>query len=660
MRLPERLNVALELVDSHIRLGRGNKAAILCGEQTVSYANLHDSVNRVGNALIDMGVRREERVAILLPDRPEWAFAFFGAIKIGAVAVPLNTMLAPEDCQYVINDSGARVLVVDRAQLDRIAKIRASLSHVKNVIVIDDDVDGCASMEEIQRTCSPSLHAADTSQSDMAFWLYSSGTTAVPKGVIHRHRDMIVAADQYAKQTIGLRETDVSFSVAKLFFAYGLGNGLYFPLRCGGTTVLLPDAALPETVFDIFDRHQPTVFYSVPTSYAGLLHTAEKTGRTSLGRVRMCVSAGETLPKIIYEKWHERFGVEIFDGIGSTEMLHIYISNRPGQVKAGSTGTLVPGYEAKILDEDGHEVPTGVVGRLLVKGESAAAGYWNRDDDTRETFRGGWLDSRDSFKVDEDGFYWYAGRSDDMIKVAGQAVWPARVESILQRHPAVVECAVAGAPGPDGLIKPRAAVVLNQGYKASPELVRQLQHFVRKNASPHECPHQVTFVEKLPKTATGKIQRFKLRKSASGSDQPTPPPQAQADGLRSRQETSDVFERISHAPPARRMELLASHLQRELERILYLPEPPALDAGFSELGMDSLRAVEFRDLLQSQFGHQLTLSSTLAFDYPSVNQLARHLVDQLWPLSNNAAKQSHRRFDPSEPLAVIGLACRFP
>ena len=510
----QRLNAAQELVDSHINLGRGAKAAILCGEQTVSYADLHQSVNRVGNALIDMGVRREERVAILSPDRPEWAFAFFGAIKIGAVAVPLNTKLTSEDCQYVINDSRARILVVDRNQLDRLAKIRAALSHVEHVIVIDDELDDCVSLEEIQRTCSASLPAADTSQDDMAFWLYSSGTTAVPKAAIHRHRNMIVAADRYAQQTIGLRETDVSFSVAKLFFAYGLGNGLYFPLRCGGTTVLLPDDALPETVFAVCDRHQPTVFYSVPTSYAGLLHTAEMTGRTSLGRIRMCISAGEPLPKLIFEKWRERFGVEILDGIGSTEMLHIYISNRPGRARAGSTGNLVPGYEAKILGEDGNEVPAGVVGQLLVKGDSVAAGYWNRDDDTRETFRGEWLDTHDSFKVDEDGFYWYAGRSDDMFKVSGYAVWPARVESILQGHPAVVECAVSGAPGPDGLITPRADVVLKQEHQPSPELARQLQHFVRNNASPHECPQQVAFVEQLPKTATGKLQRHKLQKPA--------------------------------------------------------------------------------------------------------------------------------------------------
>ncbi len=515
MQLSERLNVAEVLVDSHISLGRGAKPAILCADRTVRYADLHESVNRVGNALIDLGVRREDRVAILLPDRPEWAFAFFGAIKIGAVAVPLNTMFTPDDCRYVLNDSHARILVVDRPQLNRLTKIRAALPHVAHVIVVDDEEDGCVSLQEIQRTCSASLSAADTSQGDMAFWLYSSGTTAVPKAAIHRHRDMIVAADRYARQTIGLQDTDVSFSVAKLFFAYGLGNGLYFPLRCGGTTVLLPDAALPETVFAVCDRYQPTVLYSVPTSYAGLLHTAETTGRTSLGRIRMCISAGEPLPKPIFEKWRERFGVEILDGIGSTEMLHIYISNRPGRARAGSTGSIVPGYEARILDEDDHEVSAGTVGTLFIKGDSAAAGYWNRDDATRRTFRGEWVDTHDTFMVDEDGFYWYAGRTDDMFKVDGHAVWPARVESVLQGHPAVLECAVAGASDRDGLIKPLAHVVLKNGYEPSAELARQLQHLVRSRTSPHECPQHVTFVAQLPKTATGKIQRFKLREMAA-------------------------------------------------------------------------------------------------------------------------------------------------
>ncbi len=349
----------------------------------------------------------------------------------------------------------------------------------------------------------------------MAFWLYSSGTTGAPKGAVHLHHDMLVAAELYARRTIGLRQDDVSFSVAKLFFAYGLGNGLYFPLYTGGTTVLMLDRPTPEAVYDAIDRYQPTVFYSVPTSYAALLHAAEKSGRTQLGRVRMCVSAGEPLPKHIFEKWLLRFGVEILDGIGSTEILHIFISNRPGKVRPGSTGQLVEGYQARLLDDDGREVPPRTVGTLWIKGDSIATGYWNKHQQTKSTFCGEWINTRDKFLVDEDGYFWYAGRTDDMMKVSGQAVWPSEVEAILQQHPAVLEAGVVGTADQDGLIKPRAFVVLKDGQQPSPDLAKELQQFVKQNTAPHKYPRSVIFVEQLPKTATGKIQRFKLRELAA-------------------------------------------------------------------------------------------------------------------------------------------------
>jgi benzoate-CoA ligase len=314
---------------------------------------------------------------------------------------------------------------------------------------------------------------------------------------------------------LGLQPSDVSFSVAKLFFAYGLGNGLYFPLRTGGTTALLPGRPAPDKVFEVIDRYQPTVFYSVPTSYAALLHLAEKTNRTALGRVRMCVSAGEPLPKHIYEKWQDRFGVEILDGIGSTEILHIFISNRPGQARPGSTGQIVPGYEAKIVDEDGNELSAREVGTLFIKGESIAAGYWNKHEATKRTFCGEWINTHDKFLVDEDGFYWYAGRTDDMMKVSGQAVWPADVEGLLQEHPAVLESGVVGTADPDGLIKPVAYVVLKDHSHACPDLARELQDHVKSRTSPHKYPRAVIFVDALPKTATGKIKRYKLRERAA-------------------------------------------------------------------------------------------------------------------------------------------------
>ncbi|MGD0900427.1 MAG: benzoate-CoA ligase family protein [Thermoguttaceae bacterium] len=544
--LPDRLNAATVLVDVHMTEGRADKAAILCGHQTVSYRQLYEGVNRFGNVLLELGVRREERVALLLPDAPEWVLAFFGAMKIGAVAVPLNTLLTPNDYEYLLHDSGARVLVVHDSLLGPIGAISERLRHLEHLIIAPGEEKrgqspfagtardqrsagarlstngdcplfsaGPLSLDELMARASPSLEPADTGKDDMAFWLYSSGTTGSPKAAIHRHRDMIVAADQYARMTIALEESDLSFSVAKLFFAYGLGNGLYFPLRTGGTTVLLSDRPVPEKVFEVIDRYQPTVFYGVPTSYAALLHAAQRSGRTSLGRVRMCISAGETLPRHIFLRWRERFKVDILDGIGSTEILHIFISNRPGEAKAGSTGQLVPGYEGRIVDDEGRDLPAGQVGTLWIRGESIAAGYWNKPEATERTFRGEWIDTHDKFMVDQDGFFWYAGRADDMLKVSGQAVWPTEVEGILQGHPAVLESGVTGAADDEGLLKPVAFVVLKDGQVGSPELAHDLQEFVKRNAAPHKYPRAVVFLDALPKTATGKIKRFELRDRAA-------------------------------------------------------------------------------------------------------------------------------------------------
>jgi benzoate-CoA ligase family protein len=513
--LPERLNAATIFVDVHPSQGRADKTAILCGDQVVTYRQLQEGVNRFGNLLLELGVRMEERVAFVLPDSPQWAYTFYGTMKIGAVAVPLNTLLASKDYEYLLNDSRARVLVVHDSLEGQIRPIRENLRYLEHLVTTGAKGPRQLSLGELMERASPSLAPADTSRDDAAFWLYSSGTTGSPKGAIHLHHDMIVEADQYARATIGLEESDVSFSVAKLFFAYGLGNGLYFPLATGGTTVLLPDRPVPEKVFEVIDRYAPTVFYGVPTSYAALLHHAEKIGRTSLGRVRMCIAAGETLPRHIFLRWRERFKVEILDGIGSTEILHIFISNRPGKAKAGSTGQIVPGYEARIVDDDGHDLPAGQVGSLLIRGESIAAGYWNKHAATKQTFCGEWINTHDKFMVDLDGYFWYAGRTDDMMKVSGQAVWPTEVEGILQEHPAVLESGVTGAEDDEGLLKPVAYVVLKDGREPSPELARELQEFVKRNAAPHKYPRAVVFLETLPKTATGKIKRFELRERAA-------------------------------------------------------------------------------------------------------------------------------------------------
>jgi benzoate-CoA ligase family protein len=518
VELPERLNAAREFVDVHLARGRADKPAILCGDRVMTYQQLFDDVNRFGNVLTALDVRMEERVALLLPDSPEWVSSFFGAMKVGAVALPLNTNLKAADYLYFLNDSRARVLVVDPSLLEPIQAIASQLTYLKQILVVGDNPHGHLSLGAVMAAAAPDLEPADTSKDDMAFWLYSSGTTGSPKAAIHLHHDMIVAADLYAKATIGLREADVSYSVAKLFFAFGLGNGLYFPLRVGGTTVLLPGRPTPDAAFAMIDDHQPTVFYSVPTCYAAMLHEAEKTGRTSLGRVRMCVSAGETLPAHLFQTWRDRFGIEILDGIGSTEILHIFISNRPGHAKPGSTGQIVPGYEAKIVDEDGRELPPGSVGTLWIKGDSIAAGYWNKHEQTKQTFCGPWINTHDKFLLDDDGYFWYAGRTDDMMKVSGQAVWPTDVEGVLIKHPAVLETGVVGALDADGLTRPVAYVVLKDGRVAAGDLARELQQFVKQQTAPHKYPRAVVFVDELPKTATGKIKRFRLRERAAAEN----------------------------------------------------------------------------------------------------------------------------------------------
>ena len=511
IELPERLNAASVFVDRHVAEGRGAKPAILCGDRTVTYQQLHEDVNRLGNGLLQLGVRVEERVAMLLPDSPEWATDVLrgdedrrggAAAEHEPEARGLRVLPARQP------RSGARRGCFAAGSRGRVAA-EAAVSRAR--AGRGGDAPGCPALDAVLRDASRELEPADTGKDEMAFWLYSSGTTGRPKGAIHLHHDMIVAADLYARETLGIGESDVSFSVAKLFFAFGLGNGLYFPLRVGGTTVLLPDRPTPEKVFETIERFQPTLFYSVPTSYVQLLNYAETTGRSSLGRVRLCISAGEPLPEHLFEKWRERFGSEILDGIGSTEILHIFISNRAGHARPGSTGQVVPGYEAKVVDEMGKELPPRHVGTLHIKGDSIAAGYWNKHEETKDTFCGHWINTHDKFLVDDDGYFWYAGRTDDMFKVSGQAVWPTDVEGLLMRHPAVLESGVVGGLDPNGLVKPVAFVVLKGAHRPSLGLAREIQDFVKSITSPHKYPRAVVFVESLPKTATGKIQRYQLR-----------------------------------------------------------------------------------------------------------------------------------------------------
>jgi benzoate-CoA ligase len=508
-------NVATYFVDRNVDQGRGANVAIECGEQRVTYADILEKVNRFGSALrSELDMRMEERIVVLMLDCPEYAYAFFGAIKMGAVPIPTSTLFKPDTYEYILNDSRARAIVISAALLPQLEAIdRARLPYLRHVIVVGDGrTESSIGFDELLTRGSPELTAAPTTPDDAAFWLYSSGSTGEPKGCVHMHRDMVVCAERYARGVLDIRESDRCFSVAKLFFAYGLGNGLYFPFAVGATTILLSGPPSPNSVFDIVARYRPTLFFSVPTNYAQLL--AQETAAADFSSVRWGVSAGEALPPAIYERFEKRFGVRILDGIGSTEMLHIFVSNQPDAIRPGSSGVPVPGYAAKIVDDDGQSVARGEIGNLLVTGDSIMQRYWNKHAKTRDTLEGRWIRTGDKYTQDEDGFYWYGGRADDMLKVGGIWVSPVEVENALVAHPAVLEAGVVGREDHDKLVKPLAYVVLARDQSPSAELAKELQEFVRTRLAEYKRPRWVEFVGELPKTGTGKTQRYKLREQA--------------------------------------------------------------------------------------------------------------------------------------------------
>ena len=513
--VPDQFNIADYLVDRHVRDGGGGRTAILCGDESVTYAEVAERSNRVGNGLRSLGVRREERVLLLLLDTPAFAYSFFGAQKIGAVPIPTNTLLKSQDYRYMLNDSRATVTIVSEALMPQLAAIpRDELPYLRQ-LVIDGTPTAASSGFGQLLAADPALQLEPTSKDDAAFWLYSSGTTGFPKGAVHLHHDVVHTVVCYAQGVLGITATDRTFSVAKLFFAYGLGNALTFPFAVGATTILSPGPPTPPNVFAQIERHKPTVFFSVPTNYGQLLAHRRDGDDFDLSSVRQAVSAGEALPKALYERFKERFGVEILDGIGSTEILHIFISNRSGHARPGSAGELVPGYEARIVDEAGDDVPDGAVGNLLIKGDSTCAYYWNKHERTKDTIEGHWIRTGDKFSRDAEGYYWYAGRADDMLKVGGIWVSPVEIENTLIEHSAVQEAGVIGRRDADDLEKPMAYVVLATGQQASAELARELQDFVRSKIAEYKRPRWIEFVEALPKTATGKTQRFKLRQAVS-------------------------------------------------------------------------------------------------------------------------------------------------
>ncbi len=527
--LPDQFNAATYFIDRHLKEGRTQKIAIESEDVRLTYGQLCERVNRFGNALRQLGVRIEERILLLLLDGPEFAISFFGAIKIGAVAVPVNTLLKPADYQYLLNNSRARVAVVSASLYPQIEAIPwEQLRYLEHTIVVGAGSTGGASgFDEILEQNPPDLEAEPTSKDDAAFWLYSSGSTGVPKACVHLQHDMVVCSERYAKSILGMTEHDRCFSVAKLFFAYGLGNALYFPLAVGGTSILWPGPPKPQHVFDVIQRHRPTLFFCVPSNYAALLahqpgkaqvgtaapgyQGAQGTPDLDLSSIHYGVSAGEALPAAIFRRFKERFGIEILDAIGSTEILHVFIANRPGAARPGSSGQIIPGYEAKIVDENNQPVNPGDIGNLLVKADSTCSHYWNQHEKSKSTIEGHWIRTGDKYRQDDDEYFWYVGRSDDMLKCSGVWVSPIEIENVLIEHPAVLEAAVIGREDHDQLLKPAACVVLKNGQIGSPDLARELQEFVVSRLPVFKRPRWVEFFDELPKTATGKLQRFKLR-----------------------------------------------------------------------------------------------------------------------------------------------------
>ena len=513
--LPEHFNLASHFLDAHAAL-HPERAAIVGEPREVAYGELAALANRVGNALRAQGVSRGDRVLVVLPDSAEFIAAFFGAAKIGAVAVPVNPFARSSDYIHYLENSEPRAAIVYSESLAEFLPASGVRPQIPIVVVGEKKIDlhgvSCAKWTDWIAAASEKLAAADTSPRDPAFMLYTSGSGGAPKAAVHRHADSLVASRNYAQSVLGLRTDDLTFSVSKLFFAYGLGNGMYFPLSAGARMMLNPERTNVPHVVDLVARHRPTIFFAVPTFYAAVLREAERPERhVDFSSVRKCVSAGETLPAEIFNAWKRQFGIEILDGIGSTEMLHIFISSVPGKCKPGSCGFPVPGYEVKIVDESGEPVRDGEIGTLCVRGASAFAEYWRIPELTARSKRGDWVVTGDKFFCDSEGYYHYCGRADDMLKVAGMWVSPMEVENALLGHPHIAEAAVVGATDDRGLSYSVAHVVLRGNVQGSEKLAVEICEHVKARLVSYKVPREVRFCTELPKTVTGKIQRFKLR-----------------------------------------------------------------------------------------------------------------------------------------------------
>jgi len=519
---PERFNMADYFLYHNVEEGRDNKVCLYYKDQTYTYGDAARMSNRVGNALRELGVEMEDRVLIVLPDCPEFVWTWFGAARIGAVITMVNPLLPADDYRYYLEYTRARVAIIYRSLWNHFVDAVAGSNYLRSVLVVDDvgamesnyrDPTGRIPYLRFAETVASELDecpAAETHRDDIAIWLFTSGSTGHPKGAVHLQHDLPYNTEVFAKRTMGVNEYDLTVSVPKLFFGYATGTNLLFPFAVAGTTALFEERATPETMFEMIERYRPTILTTVPTMINAMLNADDAAAR-DLSSIRFCYSAGEALPVELYHRWKQTFGVDICDGIGSAEMFHIYITNRPGDVKPGSLGRIVEGYEAKIVDAEANEVATGQMGTLKIKGDSAALCYWNAHEKSKETFAGDWCTTGDQFHLDADGYYWYHGRTDDMLKVGGIFVAPAEIENCLLQHEAVMECAVVGHEDRDGLIKPKAFVVPREGHDADEALIEEIKRFAKSRMALYKYPRWIEFIDSLPKNDRGKVDRKLLK-----------------------------------------------------------------------------------------------------------------------------------------------------